>query len=160
MFGVDLWFCQKDTLKILRWLPYNNLDEPYSLSTPESNNIIYWKLEQDISENQFGFRNGFWTREREIDIYNKCDRSKMYGIQIFMYVSQIIIKLKKLYHKQLIEILKQLGFKKHHHHTHIKPLFWQSAAVQINEEMTDEIETKREVRQRCVPLSILFYLYS
>lgn len=118
------------------------------------------KCEQDVSEEQFGFRQGFGTREALFSLsvlLQKCRDQRKDVYLCFIDYEKAFDRVK---HSPLINMLQKADLDGSDIRL-IKNLYWeQVASVQVNDRTTDEVEIKRGVRQGCVLSPLLFNLYS
>ncbi|CAH1224416.1 unnamed protein product [Diabrotica balteata] len=121
---------------------------------------IYERLEEDISETQFGFRNGMGTREGLFAINILIQRCRDVSVDLHLCFVDYEKAFDKVRHKKLISILmnKRIDSKIINI---VQTLYWnQSAIVQIDGQHSEEMRICRGVRQGCVLSPLLFNLYS
>jgi len=121
---------------------------------------IYPKLEQNLGETQFGFRNGLGTRDALFGLQVLLQRCRDYNITVYLCFIDFEKAFDKVKHNRLIEVL-------HKHQVDDKDAriicnlyMKQKASVMFENQFTDEIEIKRGVRQGCVLSPLLFNAYS
>lgn len=122
---------------------------------------IYKKCEQNISDEQFGFRLGMGTREALFSLsvlLQKCwDQSQ----DVYLCFVDYEKAFDRIKHTELINILDKQGLDCKDI-TLIKNLYWeQSASIRLNNDNTTmSVPIMRGVRQGCILSPLLFNLYS
>lgn len=121
---------------------------------------IFRKCEQDISQSQFGFREGMGTREALFGLnvlFQKCgDQQKKVYICFIDYEKAF----DRVDHVELLRTLESKGLDKNDIAI-IKNLYWdQSAVVKYNNITTEPATIQKGVRQGCILSPMLFNLYS
>lgn len=121
---------------------------------------IYRRLEEDISNTQFGFREGLGTREALFGInvlFQRC-------LDINQDVYACYIDFEKAFDRVKHDRLHQLLLNKNIDSCDIRiisNLYWgQRANTLIDNQPTEEMEIRRGVRQGCILSPLLFNLYS
>lgn len=121
---------------------------------------IWRKIDNTISETQFGFRNNMGTREALFAIQvlvQKCLDQQTSAMLCFIDYEKAFDKVK---HDKLITILQNIGLDSRDINI-IKNLYWnQTAYVQSNCSRNESIKIMKGVRQGCVLSPLLFNLYS
>lgn len=121
---------------------------------------IYSKCEATISKNQFGFRNGFGTREALFSIQVLIQNCKDVQKDIFICFVDYEKAFDKVRHSKLIEILQKLDINQKDLRC-IQKLYWeQKAVIRVGTELSEEIDITRGVRQGCILSPLLFNVYS
>ena len=121
---------------------------------------IYPKLEEDIGETQFGFRNGLGTREALFSHNVLIQRARDVNCNVYACFIDFEKAFDRVNHKKLIEILQQSGLDDKDIRI-IYNLYWQQKAfVRVEEERSEEFEVRQGVRQGCVLSPLLFNIYS
>ena len=121
---------------------------------------IFKKCEQDISQSQFGFREGMGTREALFGLnvlFQKCRDQQKTVYTCFIDYEKAFDRVD---HVELLKILESRGLDKNDIAI-IKNLYWdQTAVVKYNNITTEPATIQRGVRQGCILSPMLFNLYS
>lgn len=121
---------------------------------------IYNKLESQLSDSQFGFRNGLGTREALFFIQVLVQRCRDVNRPVFLCFIDFEKAFDKVQHNKLIEILRTFHLDKNDVQAILK-LYWnQKANVRVDGVTTADIEIKRGVRQGCILSPQLFNVYA
>lgn len=123
-------------------------------------NRIYRRLEEDISDTQFGFRNGLRTREALFALSVMSQRCLDINQDIYACLIDYNKAFDRVRHDQLIEILlrKKLDLRDIRI---ISNLYYdQKVIVRVEDRTYEEIEIRSGIRQGCILSPILFNLYS
>lgn len=122
-------------------------------------NRLYHKLEENISETQFGFRKGLGTREALFALNVLIQRS----MDVNQHVYACFVDYNKAFDKVQHDKMMQLLCEKNIDHKDIRIIanlyYKQKGAVRIEDKTTTEFEVKRGIRQGCGERT-LFNLYS
>lgn len=121
---------------------------------------IYRKLELDISETQFGFRNALGTREALFAFNVLIQRCMDVNQPIYVCFLDYNKAFDRVRHDRLIQLLrkKNLDTKDIRIISHL--YYNQTATIKEGNELSEDIEIRRGVRQGCVLSPALFNLYS
>lgn len=121
---------------------------------------IYRKCEQNISDEQFGFRQGLGTREALFCLTVLLQKCRDQSNDVYLCFIDYEKAFDRIKHTELINLLNNQGLDSRDI-TLIKSLYWeQSASIRIGDGVTSDIPVKRGVRQGCVLSPLLFNLYS
>ncbi|KAI5746880.1 hypothetical protein M8J77_008501 [Diaphorina citri] len=121
---------------------------------------IYRKLEDNISNTQFGFRNGFGTREALFAFNVIMQRCLDVNQNIHICFLDYNKAFDRVQHNQLMDTLEEEGLDSRDIRVIQNLYFNQRAVVRVEAETSDELEIKRGVRQGCVLSPLLFNIYS
>lgn len=121
---------------------------------------IYRKLEQDISDTQFGFRNGLGTREALFALNVMSQRCLDMNQDMYLCFIDYTKAFDKVRHDQLLKLLKEKNLDSRDINIISNLYYNQRAVIQVEENTTEDIEIKRGVRQGCVLSPLLFNIYS
>ena len=121
---------------------------------------IYRKCEQNISDEQFGFRQGLGTREALFGLTVLLQKCRDQSQDVYLCFIDYEKAFDRVRHTELIKLLNGQGLDCKDV-TLIKNLYWQqSAAIRVGDNTTADVPIKRGVRQGCVLSPLLFNLYS
>ena len=116
--------------------------------------------EKDLDKSQFGFRQGFGTREALLAVnvlFQKCRDQRKDVFACFLDYEKAFDRVK---HEEMIQILKDQGINNYDLRI-IRNLYWkQSAKVLIDGQVSENIDIRRGVRQGCILSPILFNTYA
>lgn len=121
---------------------------------------IYRKCERDISDSQFGFRQGLGTREAivatQVLVQNCYDQRKDVCLCFLDYEKAF----DRVQHHKLIQLLRKLDIDQKDIRC-IENLYWyQNAQIKVDNNTSNSVQIKRGVRQGCVLSPLLFNIYS
>uniref|UniRef100_A0A2A4JBK9 Reverse transcriptase domain-containing protein n=1 Tax=Heliothis virescens TaxID=7102 RepID=A0A2A4JBK9_HELVI len=123
-------------------------------------NRIYKMVEENISNTQFGFRNGFGTRDALFGYQVLLQRCWDMNQSVYVCFIDYEKAFDRVQHDKLINILRDIGLD-HSDLTIIKNLYWhQKARVRVDQVLTDDIDIERGVRQGCILSPLLFNIYA
>lgn len=123
-------------------------------------NRIRAKLEMDISDSQFGFRNGMGTREALFSFNVLIQRCLDVNRDLYVCFIDYNKAFDKVKHDRLVELLRKKNLDIRDV-TLISNLYHdQRSNVKIGNEISEEMEIKRGVRQGCILSPLLFNAYS
>ena len=121
---------------------------------------IHRKLEIDISDTQFGFRNGVGTREALFALNVMSQRCLDINQDLYICFIDYNKAFDKVRHDQVIKLLTEKNLDKRDIRIISNLYYNQKATVRVGNDMTEEIQIKRGVRQGCILSPTLFNLYS
>lgn len=123
-------------------------------------NRIYRKYEDNIGETQFGFRNSMGTREALFTMQVLIQRCRDVSCDVYICFIDYAKAFDRCQHEKMISALQRIGIDDRDIRI-ITNLYWnQSAQVRIGDQMSDQVEIRRGVRQGCVLSPTLFNIYS
>lgn len=121
---------------------------------------IFKRCEEQLSPNQFGFRDAVGTREALFAVQVLFQRCRDVNCDIYACFIDYHKAFDSVQHDKLISILEDVGIDDKDLRV-ITNLYWnQSAHISVEGETSDEVEIKRGVRQGCILSPMLFNLYS
>ena len=121
---------------------------------------IYAKCESFMGESQFGFRNGFGTREALFSIQVLVQRCRDVCVPVYACFIDYEKAFDRVQHEKLMKILKDVGLDDRDLKI-IANLYWnQTAQIKVDQQMSDGVRIKRGVRQGCILSPLLFNIYS
>lgn len=123
-------------------------------------NRMYKKVEENISNTQFCFRNGFGTHDvlfgYQVLLQRYGDMNRCTHICFIDYKKGF----DRVQHNKLISILSSIGLDSNDLII-IKNLYWQqSARVQVDQELPDDIDIMRGLREGCILSPLLSNIYA
>lgn len=123
-------------------------------------NRIYKKVEENISNTQFGFRNGFGTRDALFGYQVLLQRCWDMNRSTYICFIDYEKAFDRVQHDKLIKVLSDIGLDSKDLAI-IRNLYWQQRArVRVDQELTEEIDIMRGVRQGCILSPQLFNIYA
>lgn len=118
------------------------------------------KCEAETSDTQFGFRNGMGTREAIFALNVLSQRCLDVNQDLYICFIDYSKAFDNVKHEKLMSILQRLNID-HQDIQIIANLYWrQTARVRYDNNMTDEINIQKGVRQGCILSPMLFNIYS
>lgn len=121
---------------------------------------IYNRCERDISPTQFGFRQGFGTREALFSLTVLLQKCRDQRKDVYMCFIDYQKAFDCVKHTELIRLLQERKIDKNDLRF-IKNLYMnQTASVRVGSETTQSFPIEKGVRQGCVLSPLLFNLYS
>ncbi len=121
---------------------------------------VFRKCEALMLDTQFGFRGGFGTRDALFTLQVLVQRCRDVNKDVFLCFIDYEKAFDRVQHQKMLEILQRIGLDSRDVRL-IANLYWnQSASVRVENELSDEVQIQRGVRQGCVLSPLLFNLYS
>lgn len=121
---------------------------------------LYGKLEDHMSDTQFGFRNNLGTREALFSLQVLVQKCRDLCHPVYMCFIDFEKAFDKVQHSKLIEVLMKVNTDGKDLRI-IRNLYYnQTANVRVGKNVTEEVEIKRGVRQGCLLSPMLFNIYS
>jgi hypothetical protein len=121
---------------------------------------IYKKIEEDISNTQFGFRDAMGTREALFTFNTLVQRCYDSNVKLYACFIDKEKAFDKVRHDKLMEILKSKNIDTKDIRL-IENLYWnQEAEVRTEDGVSETIRILRGVRQGCILSPLLFNLYA
>lgn len=121
---------------------------------------IYKKCEENFNNTQFGFRNGFGTREALFSINVLIQRCRDVNQDVHLCFIDYQKAFDRVKHNKLIRLLQNIGLDTRDIKL-IENLYWnQTASILVEDNSTPDIEICRGVRQGCILSPLLFNVYS
>lgn len=121
---------------------------------------VFRRLDERISNTQFGFRKGLGTREALFSIQVLIQRARDVNADVFMCFIDFEKAFDKVQHDKLISILRESGIDDRDANIISKLYSQQKAIVRVENETSEEFSIKRGVRQGCILSPLLFNVYS
>ncbi|RUS75926.1 hypothetical protein EGW08_016314 [Elysia chlorotica] len=123
-------------------------------------NRIGPKINKEVGHEQFGFRPNSGTREGIMCMKMVCEKYLEKHKDIYVCFIDYAKAFDRVHHTKLIECLKGIGIDGKDKRI-IRNLYWeQTSCIRIGEEVTDQTNIQRGVRQGCVMSPSLFNLYT
>lgn len=121
---------------------------------------IYAKCEVAMGESQFGFKEGMGTREALLCIQVLIQNCRDVQKDVFICFIDYEKAFDTVQHDKLMNTLRDIGVEEKEIRC-IQNLYWnQTARIEVNGELTDEIAISKGVRQGCILSPLLFNIYS
>lgn len=121
---------------------------------------IYNKCEQDMGDEQFGFRRGMGTRDALCSLVILMQKCRDQQKDVYACFIDYEKAFDRVQHNTLLECLKKKGLDPNDINI-IEKLYWQqTASVRTEKGISQQVEIQRGVRQGCVLSPLLFNLYS
>ena len=121
---------------------------------------IQSKVAAEVSEEQFGFKQNSGTREAIFTMRNITETYISEQKDIYACFIDYAKAFDRVQHAKFIECLKNIKVD-YRGISLITNLYWeQKASVRVEQDMSDEVNIKRGVRQGCVLSPTLFNLYT
>ncbi|KAL1446457.1 hypothetical protein WDU94_005636 [Cyamophila willieti] len=121
---------------------------------------IFLKLEDNISSTQFGFRNGFGTREALLCLNVLVQKARDLKKNVYLCFIDFEKAFDRVSHVKLLETLKETTLDDKDIRI-IGNLYWQQKGnVRIEGKTSDAVEIRQGVRQGCILSPVLFNTYS
>lgn len=117
---------------------------------------VYNKIEEQLSETQFGFRNNLGTREALFSLQVLVQKCRDIQQPVFMC---FITLRRPLIWSSMIRILQQVGIDDRDLRI-VANLYWHQRANIRLCRTSEEVEIRRGVRQGCILSSLIFNIYS
>ena len=124
------------------------------------NNRMKRKLENEIAEEQAGFRAGRGTRDHIVNIRNIIEKCRGHATPLYLCFIDYSKAFDCVSHKELWNIMRDMGFPTHVVELISKLYEDQESAVRTSRGDTDWFEIGRGVRQGCILSPQLFNLYA
>uniref|UniRef100_A0A8D9DVR2 Craniofacial development protein 2 n=1 Tax=Cacopsylla melanoneura TaxID=428564 RepID=A0A8D9DVR2_9HEMI len=121
---------------------------------------IYRKLEENMADTQFGFRNGYSTRDALFAYNILIQRCLDVNQSVYVCFIDYNKAFDKVRHSLLINILKEEAIDTRDVQILKNLYFHQKAEIRVKSETSNDLEIKRGVRQGCVLSPLLFNIYS
>ena len=111
---------------------------------------IYRRLDERISDTQFGFRKGFGTREALFSIQVLIQRARDVNADFFACFIDFKKAFNKAQHGKLISILQESGIDDRDTDIISKLYLQQRAIFRVENETSEEFNIRRGVSQSCM----------
>jgi hypothetical protein len=124
------------------------------------NNRIQSKADMVLSKTQFGFRKGCGTREAIGVMRVICERSLEHGNEVFICFVDFEKAFDRIDWVMMLNILRKIGVDWRDRRLILNLYMNQKAVVKIQQELSEEGEIGRGVRQGCCMSPLLFNIYA
>ena len=121
---------------------------------------IYRRIEEHLTNTQFGFRNGLGTREALFSMQVLIQRCRDVNCEVHICFIDFEKAFDRVQHSKMIEVLQRIGLDDKDIRF-IANLYWnQRATIRIDGQLSEEICIRRGVRQGCILSPLLFNAYA
>lgn len=121
---------------------------------------IYKKCEEHITRTQFGFRDALGTRDALFATQVLFQRCRDVNCDVYICFIDYQKAFDRVRHDVLMSILENIGLDDRDLRVIRNIYYNQSAVIRIENQLTEEIQIRRGVRQGCILSPLLFNVYS